>query len=138
MKTWDTGAEGMAAVLGLGPLEYRIMTVIWGSNTATVADVVLHAGTKNAYTTVKTIMERLEKKGLLRRRREGKAYLYEPAISRPQLEELVSRRLVANLLDSFGSVAISGFAYALKEDPQRMEEMRSLLEKMASGEDKHD
>lgn len=82
----------------LGQLETAVMEVVWESPGAVqVADVHqgLPAETRGAYNTVKTTMERLAKKGILVRAREGKAYLYSPAVTREALE----RRIVTNALD---------------------------------------
>lgn len=121
--------DGLAGVLG--PLELEIMNTLWRLGTGTVGDVVDHSGTRDSYTTVKTVMERLTKKRLLKRRREGKAYVYEPAESRDALEARISRQMIDHLLTGFGSKAISQFADALKEDPGRLQELRKLLEGMA-------
>lgn len=121
--------DGLAGVLG--PLELEIMNTLWRLGRGTVGDVVDHSGTRNSYTTVKTVMERLTKKRLLKRRREGKAYVYEPAESRDALEARISRQMIDHLLTGFGSKAISQFADALKEDPRRLQELRKLLEGMA-------
>lgn len=121
--------DGLAGILG--PLELEIMNTLWRLGTGTVGDVVDHSGTQDSYTTVKTVMERLVKKHLLKRRREGKAYVYEPVESRDALEVRISRQMIDNLLRGFGSKAISQFADVLREDPRRLQELRNLLEGMA-------
>jgi predicted transcriptional regulator len=82
----------------LGHLESAIMAVIWScAEPLSVAEAhaALPGEQRVAYTTVKTTMERLAAKGILSRAREGKAYLYRPAISREELE----RRIVSGVLD---------------------------------------
>jgi predicted transcriptional regulator len=74
------------------------MEVVWSrSEPVSVSDVhgALPAERRVAYTTVKTTLERLADKGILSRAREGKAYLYQAAVSREELE----RRIVADALD---------------------------------------
>jgi len=60
--------------------ELEIMKVVWELQTATVREVyeILLQRRKIAYTTVMTMMNILEEKGYLRKRAEGKAYLYRP------------------------------------------------------------
>ena len=82
----------------LGQLESSVMEVVWASPGAVqVGDV--HTGlspdTRGAYNTVKTTMERLVEKGILSRTKQGKAYLYQAAVTREELE----RRIVSNALD---------------------------------------
>ena len=121
--------DGLAGVLG--PLEAEVMDVLWALGKGTVGDVLEHGGIRRSYATVKTVMERLARKGLLRRRLEGKAYVYEPAEPRSALEARISRQMAQRLLAGFGSHAISQFADVLREDPRRLQEMRALLEMMA-------
>ena len=76
----------------LGPLELVIMRVVWQVKTATVRNVyeALLKERKIAYTTVMTVMNKLEKKGYLKKVRQDRAYLYSS--SKPQ--ELVIRSMV--------------------------------------------
>src|SRR5438445_7597026 len=67
----------------LGPLEAEVMDRLWKRRSATVRDIVddLARSRELAYTTVMTIMVRLHEKELLERTREGKTYLYRPALT---------------------------------------------------------
>ncbi len=62
----------------LGPLERTVMDHIWEEGAdVTVRDVLeTKAGAGLAYTTVMTILDRLWRKGFLRRSRVGRAYVY--------------------------------------------------------------
>jgi BlaI family penicillinase repressor len=79
--------------------ELRIMKIIWERGEATVRDVydILSARKSTAYTTVLTLMQILEKKGALDRRKTGRSYLYSPIFSRRQ----ATRNQVNDLLDRF-------------------------------------
>ncbi|MDQ3342954.1 MAG: BlaI/MecI/CopY family transcriptional regulator [Actinomycetota bacterium] len=70
--------------LSLGSLEAKIMHVVWqeGDVFLSVRDVLGRLDEDLAYTTVMTVMNRLYEKGLLRRRRDGRAWLYRPAMTR--------------------------------------------------------
>ena len=103
------------------------MEAIWKLGEASVADVLAEMPGEPAYTTVKTVMERMEKKDLLIRAKVGRAYNYRPAMSRSELESRASRRMVEGLLYSFGSAAVAQFAQTLREDPDRLAELRALL-----------
>ena len=60
------------------------MDVVWDrpGDYVAVRDVLELLGSGHAYTTVLTVMQRLYHKGLLRRRRDGRAWSYRPALSR--------------------------------------------------------
>ncbi|MHC4573262.1 MAG: BlaI/MecI/CopY family transcriptional regulator [Planctomycetota bacterium] len=81
----------------LGRLELRIMNVVWKRGRATVHDVkdALSRGRKPAYSTVLTMMRKLEAKGYLEHGVQDRTYIYHPTVSR----DAVRRGLVADLLD---------------------------------------
>lgn len=71
----------------LGDLEAVIMDLMWRrGEPATVRQVLerLSAARPLAYTTVMTVMDNLHRKGFLRRAKEGRAWLYEPAMTREE------------------------------------------------------
>lgn len=93
------------------------MARVWRHGPATVRDVVdALAGERGlAYTTVMTVMVRLSRKGLLTRRRIGKTYLYQAALSRDEHEVRVSRDLARGLVSQFGDAALAAFSAELDE-----------------------
>ncbi|WP_256790098.1 MULTISPECIES: BlaI/MecI/CopY family transcriptional regulator [Frankia] len=67
----------------LGDLEAEIMDRVWSARgPVTVRDVRGLLARPLAYTTVMTVMDRLFRKGWLRRERSGRSYRYQPALSR--------------------------------------------------------
>src|SRR5438270_13473446 len=100
------------------------MEEVWKAGESPVRAVMsaLNKGGKNerAYTTYMTIMARLHKKGLLRRRREGNTDYYEPAYSREEYMALRVRSEVSELVSEYGDVALSHFAQQMAGlDPAR-------------------
>jgi len=81
----------------LGPMELQIMHVVWQLGRATVHDVkdVLGRGRKPAYTTVLTMMRKLEAKGYLEHDVDDRTYVYRSTITR----QTVRHSMVADLLD---------------------------------------
>lgn len=77
------GAHGKPAP-ALGSLEAKIMAEAWKrpDRFLPVRAMREHLGADLAYTTVMTVMNRLYEKGLLRRRREGRAWSYRASVSR--------------------------------------------------------
>ncbi|MCX6552528.1 MAG: BlaI/MecI/CopY family transcriptional regulator, partial [Acidobacteria bacterium] len=63
-----------------------------------VSGVRSHFGSTVAYTTVMTTLDRLFKKGLLTRRKVGRAFYYAPAASREDCEQRIATDLVEELL----------------------------------------
>jgi predicted transcriptional regulator len=71
------------SILDLAPLELECMSVLWPMGEGTVRDI--HRGLAvtrpRAYTTVMTIMDRLEQKGIVTRRKVGRAFCYAAMLS---------------------------------------------------------
>ncbi len=64
--------------------EQRLMEIVWASGPATVGQIVeaIHATERPAYNTVQTMMKILERKGYVRHRSEGRAFVYESIVDR--------------------------------------------------------
>lgn len=71
------------SILDLAPLELECLSALWPMGEGTVRDIyrALAATRARAYTTVMTIMDRLEQKGIVARRKVGRAYLYQATLS---------------------------------------------------------
>jgi len=85
----------------LSKAETRILEQFWKLGTCSVREILdsLPEDEQVAYTTVQTLVYRLEQKGALRKvKKIGNAQLFEPAISQSQYRS----GLVRDLLDLFG------------------------------------
>jgi predicted transcriptional regulator len=121
----------MTAPPHLHELESEIMEEMWGRAEATVRDVqaALNARAEKtrAYTTLLTVMTRLDGKGLLTRRREGRLDVYVAAISREDYFAARAEASVEALVEDFGDLALAHFAKHVGAlDPQRLETLRRL------------
>ena len=86
--------------IALTKFELEVMDVLWRLGEASVRQVqeALDHGSP-AYTTIQTIVQRLEQKGAVRRTRKiGNALLFEPVVTRKS----AYRRLIDELLDLVG------------------------------------
>jgi len=96
-----------ASQSGLGPLETRVLELLWGQGCAATVRHVQLAFPELAYTTLMTTLDRLYRKGVLIRRRRGRAFAYQPRCSRDELlSELVSGHVTDLLAASGASTAI--------------------------------
>jgi BlaI family transcriptional regulator, penicillinase repressor len=80
----------------LTPLELEIMQVLWDAGPCTVAEVQPRLRAELAYTTVQTMLNVLWRKKKVKRAQEGRAFQYQPVVSRERatgsaLNDLVSR-----------------------------------------------
>src|SRR5882762_4555082 len=71
------------SILDLAPLELECMSVLWPLGEGTVREIhrQLAVSRPRAYTTIMTILDRLAHKGIVTRRKVGRAYLYRPNLS---------------------------------------------------------
>jgi predicted transcriptional regulator len=81
--------------------ELRLMEVVWKKGVATVADVVdgVAGDPPLAYSTVLTTLRILENKGYLVHSKQGRAFMYKPAVERDAARENAIRHLLRRFFD---------------------------------------
>jgi len=85
--------------LSLGDRELDVMGVLWDIGDGTVTEVRDRLPADLAYTTVLTILRKLEAKGLVRHTVEGKAHRYIPRVAQKSARRTVLGRLIDKLFD---------------------------------------
>ena len=113
------------------PAETEILRLVWQVGEATVQQVYdsLPAGRSIAYATVQTLLRRLEKKGYLRHRAEGKAHVFYAATKR---EDVIGRSVNDFLGRLFGGDPIPLMHYLAehgKITAEDIETLKRLIEK---------
>lgn len=103
----------MSKRTSLGDLEQAIMDVLWSADSAaglTVREVLDGlTGRTLAYTTVMTVLTRLEAKGVTTRERDGRAWRYRPARAREELTAQAMRSPLDSLSSQERQAAILHF-----------------------------
>src|SRR6202789_1981398 len=86
------------AVLDLAPLELDCMNMLWPMGEGTVREIrdALASRRPRAYTTIMTIMDRLARKGVVERRKTGRAYIYKPNLSAEEARAQALGQVVEN------------------------------------------
>ena len=85
------------ASLALGKLEREVLEQAWQRDEVSVRDIFLAFEERIAYTTLMTTLDRLYKKHLLTRRKDGRAFLYSPAVSRAELDHGIREDVIDGL-----------------------------------------
>ena len=114
-------------------LELEVMNIVWELGEASVREFqeALPEKRRPAYTTVQTIIGRLEEKGAVERTRKiGNAYLYRPLITRRS----IYRRMVDEMLDLFGGSAEPLMSHLVDSGKLTLEDLRSLEEALEKKE----
>lgn len=92
----------------LGDLQLRIMRVLWDADAATVSEVQRRLGRPPlAYTTVATMLRKLEERGLVGHSEEGRKFLYRARVSMPEVTRSMTGDLVDRLFDGSLTDAVS-------------------------------
>ena len=86
------------ALIALGKLERQVLEETWRRGETTVRDVFMAFEERVAYTTLMTTLDRLYKKRLLRRRKDGRAFLYSALVTREELEQGIREDVIDGLL----------------------------------------
>jgi predicted transcriptional regulator len=114
----------------LGVLERQVMSLVWNEGEISVRDARDQIGSEVAYTTIMTTMDRLFRKGLLARRKVGRAFLYRATASRLEIEGAVASDLVHSLLqrDSNSLPILSSLVDVVSErDRTLLDELERLV-----------
>jgi BlaI family transcriptional regulator, penicillinase repressor len=113
--------------MNLTRFELEIMDVLWRLEEASVREVCQALAEKKrpAYTTVQTIVQRLEQKGAVKRTRKiGNALMFAPSVTRKS----AYRRVVDDLLQLFGGSAQPVVAHLLESGKLTLEDLKAVEE----------
>jgi len=108
----------------LSKLEMQIMEVLWSAGPSAIREVQESFGAKNrpAYTTVQTMVYRLEAKQMVRRAKKiSNAHIFEAVISR----DAAHRRLVDDLLGLFGGQAQPVMAHLIEAGKLTLDDIKA-------------
>lgn len=111
----------------LGDLQLQIMKVLWDRREATVADVHDGLGKQDfAYTTVATMLRKMEARGLVKHRVEGRSFVYRPGVA----ADAVTRGMADHLLDRLFEGSLADMVSHLLTTREVSREELSKLEKL--------
>jgi|SRR4051812_18669913 BlaI family penicillinase repressor len=115
----------------LSKLELRILEALWAKGSASIREILdAFPAPRPAYTTVQTIIYRMEAKSTLRRvRKIGKADIFEPLVAR----EATRNRVLDEVLSFFGGQAapmMAQLADAGKLTPSDITELEKTIKKL--------
>jgi predicted transcriptional regulator len=113
--------------LSLGDRELDVMAVLWELGDGTVAEVRDKIPADLAYTTVLTILRKLEAKGLVRHKVEGKAHRYIPRVAQKNARRTVLGRLIDKLFDGSPEQLLAHLVDDHNLTPAQVKRMRDRL-----------
>ena len=122
----------MATNHHLGDLQHAIMEILWQRGEASAADVhsALYEPRRLAPTTVSTMLTKMEKKGVIAFRKEGRRFIYRPLIDRDQVRMSMVGELAHRLFDGRAAAMVSHLLSEHNIDANELEALKAMIEKM--------
>lgn len=120
----------MEASHQLGDLQLAIMRVLWGRGEATVAEVheTLEPERGLALTTIATMLAKLEKKGVVDHRAEGRKFIFRPLISETQVRRSMVADLTSQLFRGNVTALVNHLLAEHEIGPEELSRLRALIE----------
>lgn len=113
-------------VLPGGDLERALLAALWTREEATARELYEDVGRPRGlvYTTVAKVLDRLVEKGVVRRRRAGRAYAYNAVAKREDTQRAIARGFIQQLADGGPRPAIAALVGALEDvSPDLLDEL---------------
>jgi predicted transcriptional regulator len=108
--------------------EVEVMDVLWERGGATVAEVRDALEDEMAYTTVLTVLRRLEDKGYVGHEEEGRAHRYHPLIQRQEVQESALERLTRRLFQGSPELLLTHLVSRKKLSKAELTRLRELVD----------
>jgi predicted transcriptional regulator len=115
------------------PAELDVLKILWHRERATsvrdVFEVVNQAAApRRAYTSVMSLLNVMTEKGLLRRSPLGRAFVYEPALSREETLSSMLAETLKRVYDGSASLLVAHLLDHSHPSSHELKEIRSLLD----------
>ena len=122
--------------LDLGRRERQIMEAVYAQGRSSVKDVLRALPDPPTYSTVRAMLNMLVDKGHLRRRKEGKRFLYLPTVAREKVSRSALRKLIATFFDGSVSHAVAALIEMDRKNlsDQDLERLSRIIENAKKGE----
>ncbi len=109
--------------------EWVVMNLVWSSSPIEAAEVIDRLAGANGWSsaTIKTMLHRLVRKGVLSTEQNGKKYLYTPAVRRDACVRQASRSFLDRVFGGDATPALIYFVKTARLTEKEVEEIQALL-----------
>jgi len=119
----------------VGPLERKILVILWQKREATARDICTSLedmDERRAYSTVRTIIKRLVRKKIISQHRHptNRQYIYSPLVTKDELETTIVRKTLTDLLKRFEQSTINYLAEELSDSKEEIDKLKQKLAEM--------
>ncbi len=123
----------------VGPLERKILAILWTKREATAREICSSLednDERRAYSTVRTIINRLVRKNIISQHRHptNRQYIYTALKTKDEVETSIVRKTLSDLLNRFEQSTINYLAEELSENKQDIEKLKQKLAEMKENE----
>ena len=127
IQSFKLSEQGLTHIFG--ELEAKLVEVVWELEQASVQDVIDHLGGNLNYKTTMTVLNRLTEKGVLKRCKEGRAFVYTATASKQDLLAGVFDQMVRGMFnDDFRHIALAQLIETVEAiDPQLLDDIGQLI-----------
>ncbi|MEW5956245.1 MAG: BlaI/MecI/CopY family transcriptional regulator [Chloroflexota bacterium] len=128
IQSFKLGEKGLTHIFG--ELEARLMEAVWALDEPNVQDVIDYLGGKLNYKTTMTVLNRLVDKGVLNRRKVGRAFVYQAIAPRDELLARVFDQMVQGMFGvDFRHIALTQMIETAEAiDPHLLDKMAQLIQ----------
>lgn len=118
----------MQRPLRLGDLQVAILRVLWDAGEATVQRVTESLeGKRRAPTTIATMLTKMEKRGLVDHRVDGRQFVYRASVSEPDVTRTMVAELTERLFEGDVSALVSHLLKSEEIDRDELVRLRALI-----------
>ena len=116
-------------------LEMQILSVLWDRGASTAREVLkaMPDGKQRAYTSILSVMQVMEKKGLLKHTNRGAAHVYSPAIHRKKIIRPFMHKVVNEVFGGKPSAMMQALLTETPVSDAELAQIRELLEQTKAG-----
>jgi len=127
----------MSRTLALGRLELQLMKVIWEKGKATAREVknALQYERDLAYTTVTTMLRKLEGKGFLAHDVDERTFVYKPLIQREEVSQSVLQDLLERFFDGSRELLVNALIQEKGVSTEELERLKTLIDEQQREEE---
>jgi predicted transcriptional regulator len=118
----------------LTKLELQIMQVIWKLGASSVGEVQVGLEQELAYTTVQTMLNILQKKGKLKRKLRGRAYVYSATVTEAKASGYAVRDLIDRMFGGSSEELVMSLIKSRQIDAKKIAELHKRLEEEGDSE----
>ncbi len=113
----------------LGDLQLAIMRVLWDRGEAAVADVheALHRERGLALTTIATMLRKLEQKGVVDHRSEGRQFIYRPLVEQHDVRRSMVREMTERLFGGDSTALVSHLVSEREIDAEDLPRLKRMI-----------